>query len=64
MSTEIKTEKKPWRKPELTVLLRTRPEVTVLAGCKNLNEGDSASRTQDHCGFGGGCTPCVDTSSS
>jgi len=26
--------KKAWRRPELIVLLRTRPEEAVLAGCK------------------------------
>jgi len=28
------TEKRPWRRPELTVLVRSRPEESVLAGCK------------------------------
>ena len=27
-------DKTPWRKPEITVLVRSRPEEAVLAGCK------------------------------
>jgi hypothetical protein len=28
------TEKRPWRRPELTVLVRSRPEESVLDTCK------------------------------
>jgi hypothetical protein len=34
MDKEIKTEKRPWQKPELIVLVRSRPEEAVLANCK------------------------------
>jgi len=27
-------EKSPWRKPEMTILVRSRPEEAVLMGCK------------------------------
>lgn len=34
MDKDIRTEKKPWSKPELIVLLRGNPEEAVLVGCK------------------------------
>ena len=34
MGKEIKTEKRPWQKPELIILVRSRPEEAVLMGCK------------------------------
>jgi hypothetical protein len=35
MDARIKTEKRPWQKPELIVLVRSQPEEAVLTGCKN-----------------------------
>lgn len=35
MSEKIKSDKKPWQKPELLVLVRSNPEEAVLAICKN-----------------------------
>jgi hypothetical protein len=35
MDERIKTEKRPWQKPELVVLVRSQPEEAVLTGCKN-----------------------------
>jgi hypothetical protein len=34
MDEEIKTKKKQWQKPELVVLLRTKPQEGVLTNCK------------------------------
>ena len=31
--------KKQWKKPELRILVRSRPEEAVLAGCKFSNNG-------------------------
>lgn len=54
--------KKQWNKPELYVLLKTRPEESVLVGCKNdisdgamsisttcLNPGGDPLAPQDWC---------------
>ncbi len=35
MNEEIKTEKKQWTKPELIVLVRSKPEEAVLTNCKS-----------------------------
>ena len=35
MDRKIKTEEKPWQKPELIVLVRSKPEEAVLVTCKN-----------------------------
>jgi hypothetical protein len=35
MHQKILTDKKPWQKPELIVLVRSHPEEVVLAVCKN-----------------------------
>ena len=34
MNGGIMTERKPWLKPELVVLVRTNPEEAVLTSCK------------------------------
>jgi hypothetical protein len=34
MDEEIKTQRKQWQKPELVVLVRSKPEEAVLASCK------------------------------
>ena len=39
MSSERTKERKEWRKPELTVLVRNKPEEAVLAGCKSGGQG-------------------------
>jgi hypothetical protein len=42
-------EKKKWEKPELVVLLRSRPEEAVLTACKNIPSQIGGST------FNGGC---------
>lgn len=39
MDEEIKTQGKQWQRPELTVLVRSKPEEAVLATCKNTGTG-------------------------
>jgi hypothetical protein len=34
MDEEIKTQRKQWQRPELTVLVRSKPEEAVLTYCK------------------------------
>jgi hypothetical protein len=47
---EQQSDKKPWQTPELIVLVRSRPEEAVLAGCK-------MSTSPNH-GCGGGTGSC------
>jgi hypothetical protein len=52
MADRQTTDKKNWVKPELTVLVRNRPEEQVLAACKALLGGQSASNpgsTNNNC---------------
>jgi hypothetical protein len=39
MTSRIKGQKKRWKRPEFTVLVRGDTEEAVLAGCKNRGEG-------------------------
>jgi len=41
MSEERQSEQKAWRKPELIVLVRSKPEEGVLAACKFPASGGS-----------------------
>lgn len=45
----ISTKKKKWKKPLLTILVRSKPEETVLAGCKNVSVGSSLVMTAGMC---------------
>lgn len=38
MSELIETRKQPWQKPELIVLVRTRPEEAVLRKCDSATD--------------------------
>jgi hypothetical protein len=40
--------KKKWKKPELQVIIRNRPEEAVLTGCKELNFA-GASNSNNSC---------------
>jgi hypothetical protein len=50
MKKEIKTGLKRWEKPELIVMTRSKPEETVLVGCKTINSGvpDSGTNRSRH----------------
>jgi hypothetical protein len=65
MNEEPKTEKKQWTKPELIVLVRSKPEEAVLAACKALRDGPTAQndRCADDVG-GGACGDCLSESAS
>ncbi len=54
--------KKPWTEPELIVIVRNKPEESVLAGCK-VNPGDDGPATAANActGIAGDCL--VDASS-
>ena len=64
MDKQIKTVKKPWRKPELIVLVRGNPEESVLTACKVLG-GAGYHNTNNGCLWESVCTSvCSDISSS
>jgi len=48
------TEKSAWQRPELIVLVRSRPEEAVLAGCKipSANSGPSRHNCKEPTGPG------------
>jgi hypothetical protein len=52
--------KKPWKKPELLILERTRPEEALLNGCKTLTSQAGPNSANNQCTRGkhprkGGC---------
>ncbi|MFC1807725.1 hypothetical protein ACFL0T_05085 [Candidatus Omnitrophota bacterium] len=57
-------EKKVWQRPELTVLVKCRPEEAVLSFCKTMTGSDGGEvseegGTSDSChNPGDGCPPC------
>jgi hypothetical protein len=46
MDKESKAGKKLWQKPELTVLVRNKPEEVVLGGCKQPDSPGSSVNDQ------------------
>ncbi len=46
--------KKPWQKPELIVLVRSKPEEAVLTVCKN--SGAEGPLSKRKCNRGPGCS--------
>jgi len=64
MNEPSKTEKKPWEKPELIVLVRSTPEELVLAACKYLGKKTAANTNAvNNCSYGA-CTVCSANSTS
>jgi len=59
-------EKKTWIEPELTVLMRSKPEEAVLINCKGPGHGpDNPNGFQFNCqGDLGACNLCYDRNSS
>ena len=49
MDEEIKTQRKQWQKPELIVLVRSKPEEAILAGCKGGVQGGRAGGPNVQC---------------
>ena len=54
MSGNIRPEKKAWQKPELIVLVRSKPEESVLTFCKNANAAGPLNKKK--CNRAGGCS--------
>jgi len=58
-------EKKKWQNPELIVLVRGKPEETVLTGCKAVVAGVVPDNTAGNCSSGTvACTACYDPAAS
>lgn len=53
-------KKKIWKKPELVVLLRNRPEEDVLVQCKTERAGNTPGTSAQMCGnnVAGNCRAC------
>lgn len=51
----MRKSKKTWSKPELTVLIRHKPEEAVLTACKSTGAGPFFSNNACLNGFGIGC---------
>ncbi len=51
MHDQPSSEKQPWEKPELTVLVRNKPEEQVLSGCKTIGGqgGNNSGSTNNDC---------------
>lgn len=48
-----------WSRPELIAVVRSRPEETVLAACKNVPSLTGPSADDTGCVYNlGNCTPC------
>jgi len=58
---------KTWHKPQLIVLVRSRPEEAILTVCKDIFAGNAALNTWPGCAFSlgpGVCQGCNEPSSS
>jgi len=53
LDTKGLTDKKPWRKPELIVLVRSNPEEAVLTVCKNATAAGPLNKKKCNRGLGG-----------
>lgn len=51
--------RKVWVKPELIILVRSKPEEAVLTGCKTAETGNAQGVILNYC-FGVLCAPCSD----
>lgn len=59
MSSKEFSEKKKWEKPELTVLVRHKPEEAVLSGCKTYSNGAASGVNYQACvNSTGACIAC------
>lgn len=59
---EMKTKKGTWQAPELTILVRSRPEEAVLATCKTATVATAPGPNRKECSRAP--TPCMDTNLS
>ena len=60
MNTEAKSAKEAWAKPELIILVRSNPEETVLAACKNntIDSFTNPANAESDCLGTTGCYAC------
>jgi len=57
--------KKTWRKPQLLILTRSKPEEDVLIGCKGMPIPTGSDTAATGCTLSGTCPePCSDPSNS
>ena len=56
-------QKNDWRKPELIVLVRSKPEEAVLVGCKSLKVGFTGASSKNNMCIQGSL-PCATICSS
>ena len=61
MGETIKTEKKQWEKPELIVILRSKPEEAVLASCKGAGKSGSSGFYFNSCSYNSSCSAACST---
>jgi hypothetical protein len=54
MEKKTAVDKKPWQRPELIVLVRSKPEEAVLTVCKNASFAGPLNKKK--CNRGGGCS--------
>lgn len=55
MAEDNETERKKWERPELIVLVRCRPEESVLTACKGGGGWTHALKTAHECKYGQWC---------
>jgi hypothetical protein len=51
MNKERQVAARPWQKPELTVLVRSKPEEAVLRSCKSDTASAGNASAQGNCTF-------------
>jgi len=60
----MEKKKKTWREPNLTVLVKSKPEEGILNGCKTPELPQGADNYFDGCWVVTTCWNCFDTSGS
>lgn len=51
MDKQSETGKKSWHKPELTILVRNKPEETVLLSCKTMSSATGYLNMASRCAW-------------
>jgi hypothetical protein len=62
--TTMAKENKEWKKPELIVLTRNKPEESVLATCKSNSGGSNPANVQAACYGNTVCNDCLTVADS
>ena len=63
VQSEVNMTKKLWQKPQLIVIVRNRPEESVLTGCKSEGGMGDSGTSNFLCGWAA-CTDCYDQGTS